>query len=797
MITSLAVKSQIENDTSRIFPLYTQQSDFNRAERFMQLSLNFTVEDCTYYVCFRPYTETFSNDSGASTCSSHYSSVVTVYRGWLVWIVQPDEYKTKHRIEITGWVPKAETSMPNLESRSNIIPMGFYAGTSRVYLKSNGTGVYNSGVRGAPPPDIKFYREDGSYDLLTYDGNYIISTRGGDVTVRYYGSTNTSGGATYKYSTSDMYLGDYSYSDSTTNPKFNDDGYFNLEAPAKHKSVSVGHKTYNRLYLPLVTKAGAIAVRSKKKDNTVATLYYNESMITTCTAARDYTGRIICPAYGEDCLSQTATDDDIFGEGYLCDAGQDVTYDICGNGESSCSGETITTRTHIRCSGAACTTETEDVPNLCPTISQEHDTGDTSSLPTDLPEINDWIDPHSCTSQSRIDPGCSENIYCDIDGPNSETCLGRVNQLCGEKQVDSNKCGDDSYLINEYDDGTTIWWDLESGTAIGSGTLDAGCYSDSDINSDELKIKCDVLSFCITDADTITVDSPCKKVTYEVGCDLDSYIREKVFPDGTHEAVIITNKDTGDSGVIKITTIRYYPDGTYTETERYVDGEGNEVGVKYTDVTGTITYCKDIGCKTDSTYKRYFNHPVETQPCTSLQEVIQETIKTKQDEPPTTDRNPITIQTICPSLSITDDTGHKIYITDQGVAINEDGEVVPTTSTTTQDPYCSQNITTWKADGCSTHEGETITYPDGTTSTTSTWTDPQTGQRKTSATYTKPDGTKVYVGTDGTIMIDGGEGESTPTPGGCVNSWNSLCGQGEICGGTYNPSCHQCQVGSH
>lgn len=789
MITSLAVKSQIENDTSRIFPLYTQQSDFNRAERFMQLSLSFTVEDCTYYVCFRPYVETFSNDSGASSCSSHYSSVVTVYRGWLVWIVQPDEYKTKHRIEITGWVPKTETSMPNLESRSNIIPMGFYAGTSRVYLKSNGTGVYNSGVRGAPPPDIKFYREDGSYDLLTYDGNYIVSTRGGDATVRYYGSTNTSGGATYKYSTDDMYLGDYSYSDSTTNPKFNDDGYFNLEAPYKHKSVSVGHKTYNRLYLPLVTKSGAIAVRSKKKDNTVATLYYNESMITTCTAAKDYTGRIICPAYGEDCLSQSATDDDIFGEGYLCDAGQDVTYDICGTGET-CSGETITTRTHIRCSGAACTTETEDVPNLCPTISKEHDTGDTSSIPTDLPEINDWIDPHSCTSQSQIDPGCGENIYCDIDGPNSETCLGRVNQLCGEKQVDSNKCGDDSYLINEYDDGTTIWWDLEKGVGIGSGTLEAGDTDDDN----PFQIKCDVLIFDIDEG--ILTDDACKGVTYKLNCYSQVVQRPKTLPDGTIENVFISNVDTGDSGVIRITTIRTNPKtGTTTTTDRYVDGEGNEVGVKYTDATGTETYCKDIGCTTNSTYKGYYDDPVETKPCTSLQEVIQETIKTKQDEPPTTDRDPITIQTICPSLSITDDSGHKIYITDQGVAINEDGEIVPTTATTTTQG--GTTTTTWKADGCSTHEGETITYPDGTTTTTSTWTDPQTGQRKTSATYTKPDGTKVYVGTDGTIQIAGGDGESTPTPAGCVNSWNSLCGQGEVCGGTYNPSCHQCQVGSH
>ena len=122
----------------------------------MSLSLSFTVEDCTYYVCFRPYVETFSNDTGASSCSYQYSSVVTTYRGWIVWIVQPDEYKTKHRIEITGWVPKTETSMPNLESRSNIIPMGFYAGTSRVYLISRGTGVYNSGVRGAPHQTSSF-----------------------------------------------------------------------------------------------------------------------------------------------------------------------------------------------------------------------------------------------------------------------------------------------------------------------------------------------------------------------------------------------------------------------------------------------------------------------------------------------------------------------------------------------------------------------------------------------------------------------------------------------------------------
>lgn len=757
----------------------------------MQLSLSFTVEDCTYYVCFRPYVETFTNDSGGSSCSSHYSSVVTVYRGWLVWIVQPDEFKTKHRIEITGWVPKAETSMPNLESRSNIIPMGFYAGTSRVYLKSNGTGIYSSGVRGAPPPDIKFYREDGSYDLLTYDGNYIIGTRGGDVTVRYYGSTNTSGGATYKYSTNDMYLGDYTYSDSTTNPKFNDDGYFNLEAPAKHKSVSVGHKTYNRLYLPLVTKEGAVAVRSKKKDNTVATLYYNESMITTCTAAKDYTGRIICPAYGEDCVSQTATDDDIFGEGYLCDAGQDVTYDICSTGES-CSGETITTRTHIRCSGAACTTLTETTPNLCPTISDKHNTGDYEDIPDidSLPEITSWIDPHSCTSQSNVDSTCGKTIDCTIDGPTSVTCLGRTDPQCGEKQTDYNVI--DGYQIEDTPGIGTTWADLADPDTLicGDGLTITGADG-------KVKLKCDKMIVNVSDPATgINTQSPCEGVTYKLECNPETALVRRDFGDRT-ETVVITNDGLDeDSGVTEIVTI-IEEDGKTRYTYRYVDSDGNEVGVKYVDSNGTETYCKEIGCTTDATYKGYYDNPTKTEPCTSLQEVIQETVKTKQDEPPTTDRDPITIQTICPSLSITDDSGHTIYITDQGVAINEDGEVVPTTSTTTQDPSCSQNITTWKADGCSTHEGETITYPDGTTSTTSTWTDPQTGQRKTSATYTKPDGTKVYVGTDGTIMIDGGDGESTPTPGGCVNSWNSLCGQGEVCGGTYNPSCHQCQVGSH
>lgn len=760
----------------------------------MQLSLSFTVEDCTYYVCFRPYVETFTNDSGGSSCSSHYSSVVTVYKGWLVWIVQPDEFKTKHRIEITGWVPKAETSMPNLESRSNIIPMGFYAGTSRVYLKSNGTGIYSSGVRGAPPPDIKFYREDGSYDLLTYDGNYIIGTRGGDVTVRYYGSTNTSGGATYKYSTNDMYLGDYTYSDSTTNPKFNDDGYFNLEAPAKHKSVSVGHKTYNRLYLPLVTKEGAVAVRSKKKDNTVATLYYNESMITTCTAAKDYTGRIICPAYGEDCLSQSATDDDIFGEGYLCDAGQDVTYDICSTGES-CSGETITTRTHIRCSGAACTTLTETVANKDPdcTVQDTHTTGDTTKIPTDLPPIdNGWIDPHSCVSQSYTNPNCGLIEDCTIDGPDSLTCLGRTDRNTGERLTDENGCGTDSYYI---------LLDPNCGEKYYTDSQDRKICDDVTLGfTDDLTLKCDAMVIDMSGDSIKLEDIICDGVSYELSCTNETYVLpQRTLPDGTKQDVYIDNTDMGDSGVTTILTVNTYCENdTITSTTiRKVSGDGETIGVMTIDTYGNAAYCEYDTCTSDATKKDFYENPTKNEPCTSLQEVIQETIKTKQDEPPTTDRDPITIQTICPSLSITDDTGHKIYITDQGVAINEDGEIVPTTSTTTQDPYCSQNITTWQADGCSTHEGETITYPDGTTLTTSTWTDPQTGQRKTSATYTKPDGTKVYVGTDGTIQIAGGDGESTPTPAGCINGWNPLCGQGEVCGGTYNPSCHQCQVGSH
>lgn len=758
----------------------------------MNLSLSFTVEDCTYYVCFRPYNETFTNDSGASSCSSQYSSVITNYRGWLVWIVQPDEYKTKHRIEITGWIPKTETTMPNLESRSNIIPMGFYAGTSRVYLKSNGTGYYYSGVRGAPPPDIKFYREDGSYDLLTYDGNYIISTRGGDVTVRYYGSTNTSSGSTYKYSTSDMYLTDYSYSDSTTNPKFNNDGYFNLEAPYTHKSVSVGRKTYDRLYLPLVTTAGAIAVRSKKRDNTEATLYYNESMVTTCTAAKDYTGRIICPAYGEDCVSQTATDDDIFGEGYLCDAGQNVTYDICSTGET-CTGETITTRTHIRCSAAACTTQTEDLPNKSSScdVQEPHTTGDTQTLPDDFPDVNNgWIDPHSCTSQSSTDSNCGQIIDCSIDGPDSMTCLGRINRETGEPQDETNYCGGDSFIIFKEPDGTQYYVTPEGEYYCSPISSQ---YLDSPIILKGKKVK---LSDGPGDPLSIT-DVICEEVTYELTCDTQTLqFPDRTLPDGTTETVIVSNADLGDSDVVQIITKRT-KDGVETDTIRYVDGDGETIAVATKDNTGSWNYCESDSCLSDTAKKYYFENPTVTVTCTVEEAVIQETIKTKQDEPPTTNRDPITIQTICPSLSITDDSGHTIYITDQGVAINEDGEVVPTTSTTTQDPSCSQNITTWQADGCSTHEGETITYPDGTTTTTSTWTDPQTGQRKTSATYTKPDGTKVYVGTDGTIMIDGGDGESTPTPGGCVNSWNSLCGQGEICGGTYNPSCHQCQVGSH
>jgi hypothetical protein len=518
-------------------------------------------------------------------------------------------------------------------------------------------------------------------------------------------------------------------------------------------------------------------------------------MITTCTAAKDYTGRIICPSYGEDCLSQSATDDDIFGEGYLCDAGQDVTYDICGTGET-CSGETITTRTHIRCSGAACTTETETVANKDPdcTVQSTHKTGDTTQIPTDLPDVNNgWIDPHSCTSQSQINPNCGQTVDCTIDGPDSLTCLGRVDRETGLPDVEYNGCGTDSYYIYFHPGcGESDYVDDTSRTICTGLTISL---------TDEITLKCDSMIINESpDEDTKLENVICDGVSYELNCTNETYhFPQRTLPDGIKQDVYIDNTDMGDSGVTTILTINTYKDGTTSTTIRRVSEDGETIGVMTIDKNGNAGYCEYDTCTSDMTKKEFYENPTKTEPCEALQEVIQETIKTKQDEPPTTDRDPISIQVIT-ETPIECSGGQHLSITDSGVLINGEGKVVDTTTTVNE---CSGGQIIIRSNpppgggDCPSYEGQTIIYPDGTATTTSTWTDPKTGQVKTNVTYEQADGTKIDVKWDGTIWFRGEDGESNNTQAGCVNSWNSLCGQGEVCGGTYNPSCHQCQKGSH
>lgn len=795
MISSISLNVRLANNKTQIFPLYTSKGDFNRAKNWMNIRRPFTVQGKEYRVYMRTYQHTFINDAGGQLCTSRYSTTTSTTQGLFVWIQRPSVGITDRRIEITGWVPKTETVYPNLEARSSIVPIGFPARVDRVYLISNGTArIFNNSVYGAPLPSIKFYRGDGggTYDLLTYRGNYIINTRGGETTMYFPGETNTSGGNTIYYDLSKVYKTDYSWTDSATNPKHMEDGgYYEIDAPYNSSTytitVNAGEKTYNTLYLPLVEEPGSVSARAGLNNKT---LYFNESFVTTCEAAKDYGGSINCPNYGLDCTSETNTDN-ILVNTFTCEAGENITYDLCDNDTCSSDSSKVT-KVITRCESAACLTQTNMEANIDPncTVQGENKAGDASSLPTDLPEIDSWIDPNACNTQTN------GNESCEIDGANSVTCLGRVDTTCGEPMEDKNKIGD--YYI---------WDDPDGGTIYVDNTCDSLIYCTEKTNTkDNGKIQyyCKLVQEYI-DTSTDYTNTPCSGVTYKLDCESQSYMRQTPLPDGGTETFFITNERIDpESDLVEIITIRQYKDGSMSTTTKFVTEDGTLVGVSTRDRDGNTFYCVSDSCTSDATKKEYFDHPEKTVACEALRQTVQQTITTGTDgEPPSSDKEKPVIQNICNSLTTTVSDGHggtiNITITDQGTLVNADtGEVIPTQQTETSCAGGQTQISITTGDGsCPTYSQETISYPDGSYIITNTSTDPTCGQTRTTTTAARTDGTKIEQDWSGTIWITV-PGESTPVEGTCWSGASSCPGYSgaKICGGGNDQSTGSCTVGA-
>lgn len=794
MISSISLNVRLANNKTQIFPLYTSKGDFNRAKNWMNIRRPFTVQGKEYRVYIRTYQHTFINDAGGSSCTSRYNTTTSTTQGLFVWIHRPNVGITDRRIEITGWVPKTETVYPNLEARSSIVPIGFPARVDRVYLISNGTArVFNNSVYGAPLPSIKFYRGDGggTYDLLTYRGNYIINTRSGETTMYFPGETNTSGGNTIYYDLSKVYKTDYSWTDSATNPKHMEDGgYYEIDAPYNSSTytitVNAGEKTYNTLYLPLVEEPGSVSARAGLNNKT---LYFNESFVTTCEAAKDYGGSINCPTYGLDCTSETNTDD-ILVNTFTCEAGENITYDLCDN-DTCTSDSSKVTKTITRCESAACLTQTNTEANIDPncSIQGENKTGDAESLP-ELPEIDSWIDPNACNIQT------DGNVSCEVDGTTSVTCLGRVDTTCGKSIEDINKIGD--YFILGDTDGSTFYVD---------DRCDAIAYCTEETTTQDgspLQLYCKVQQKPVDISDVFS-DIPCSGVTYKMNCESQSAARETILPDKTKETIVITNNGLDpDSGLVKISTVRQYEDGTTSFTEKYVTEDGTLVGEVTKDRNGNITYCASDSCTSDATKKEYYDNPEKAVACEALRQTVQQTITTgTEGEPPSSDKKKPVIQNICNSLTTTviNVSGGtiNITITDQGTLVNADtGEVIPTQQTESSCPGGQTQFIITTGDGsCPTYSQETISYPDGSYIITNTSTDPTCGQTRTTTTASRTDGTKIEQDWSGTIWITV-SGESTPVEGTCWSGASSCPGYSgaKICGGGNDQSTGSCTVGA-
>lgn len=794
MIANIGLNVVGEDTLIHTFPLYTDKTDFNRAKSWLNFHKDFTLSDTTMSIRMKSVHQIHTNYTGSTTCSYMYSSTPTFSWGLAVWVVENnDSFTLSRKVEVIGYQPEPQKTKSQLDTVSVVLPKGLYAGTARCYLFGFGIGRFDSGYTTCVGPDFKFYKDDDTYDLLTYRGYYTIDTPGGTATVYEPGSTNTSGGNTYYYDTNDMDRNTTTIYTSNgdieqqNNPLKNDDGYRDFQAPSTKKDVQIGYREYENLYLPLVDKPGMVSTRaydgtSQEVPTPTMTLYMNESfVVTNCSGTMDYTGAINCPTYGSDCVGESLSDD-IFGQGRYCDVGQDITIKKCFD-DSMCEGDTcstLTSTTIVKCTSAACITLTETDANLvdeCP-IQGKYVDGDVGTLPNpaSIPDIDSWTDPNACNAE--VD---QLGNYCEVDGANSVTCLGRVD-MDGHRLPDENTI--DNWELTEQPcpalscdfETQKVMKDKSTGRTYATNPVDY--FFDENGNL----IATRTADFAEVDENGQMKDTlPAEGIAIDVKCDGESPILEQSTNPRCGETRVTMAQDMG-GGVTKIDTVITDPRcGQTSVTSRMVDENGIVVGMMEKDRNGNITYCRADSCTTDTELSDLYYNPTVTTPCTVLQEITTETQLTDQSDPSGTP-TPVKPIAVCNSKTtqVTID-GQPTYITWQnGVPVDPDcGKVIETQSsdcggeTETKIKTDDGDITINKPED---QDSYTITNTDGTVTTV----------------YTRPDGITVTVEPDGTTTAEWGDDLGNDVPATC---WGSKS-DGGVCGGVNNPSSGYCQVGA-
>ena len=790
IIASKALNIIDSNGIMRTLPLYTSKTDFNRAKAWLTIHAPFTLTDTRIFIQMRTFIDNYTNYTGSTTCSQYYSTTSGTKSGLGIWVEEAGEVLSR-KVEVIGYIPEQGKGKDQLKNSTVVLPKGMYAGDERCYLMGTNIGDFTNTANTptAPGPDFKFYNEnEDKYDLLTYRGYYYIYTQSGWIQVYTAGTTNPSGGNTYYYGMSDINRNTVTFNTSSGDtpaqnaPLKNSNGYRNWTASGAYKSVLVGYRHYDDLYLPLVEKPGHVET-SIYGDTRVEHWYFNEDfVITSCSGTMDYSGYIDCPGYGQDCKNETTTDD-ILSQGFYCETGQTRTKTTCN--DETCPSvvcQNVTQTTITKCTSSACLTETITDANLVPgcTIQTSNDDGDVSTLPDDIPAIDSWIDPNACRQQTD-----SLGNYCDVDGAGSLTCFGRTD-MDGNRSPDTNVIGD--YTIEQSpctvlicnSQATETITDNSTGKKYGKNQVE----SLLDPDTGEL-IGYRVADYAELGEDGLmSGDKPAKGVYIRVDCEYETILIDETECSGGQTRTSYAEWNEG--GVTKINTIIDYPDGTAGLSQTYVDDDGTVVGVKYTDRNGNVTYCDGVGCSTDSTYKDLFENPTVTTACTDLQAVS--TVTTVQSDTPATgsseDVKPVGI---CngETTTVTIDGQSVDLGWTNGVPVNMGcGQVIESTST-----ECSNGQTTTTIP---TDDGDFTTHSeiDSSGATVMTTTKPVCGQ--TSTTYVRSDGVNVTIHPDGSTTAEWGDDLGNDYPASC---WGSKA-EGDICGGVNNPSTGFCEVGS-
>ena len=770
----------------RTLPLYTQKTDFNRAKAWTNFKFPFTLQDTTNYINMRAVYITDTNYTGSSMCNYMYSPTTSISRGLAIWVREPsNDNVLSHKVEIIGWTPETNKTKAQLNTTTVVLPKGMYAGTARCYLFGQNIGVFtDSEPFGAPAPDFKFYHEDGKYDLLTYRGYYKISTQGGESRVYESGSVNNSGGNTYYYGSGSWNRNELSISTShgdtasENRPLKNSSGYRDLSSGSGYNvSVAVGYRHYDELYLPIVEKQGHVAT-SLYIGTRVEILYFNEDFIVTnCSGTMDYTGTINCPHYGTDCVSQTMNDD-IFGEGYYCATGQTITRVICSD-ETLCSSQTCTgvTQSYItKCESSACQTQTITDANIVPdcTVQKSYDDGNVSTLPdpNDIPAVDSWTDPNACSTQTD-----QFGNYCDVDGPNSVTCLGRAdmdgNRLPDENTIDNWEIyvvtigGESQKYIKDNSTGKYYCENLTTGVLDDDGNLAAtkkAKFAEVDENW------------------TIRDNLPAEGISIDVVDDGGAVILDSTtLPDGSVRTTLAEDKG---GGVTEVWTTIRYPNGDVSRTSRMVDEDGTVIGVSFTDRNGNTTYCESDTCTTNTELFDLWYHPTVEKACSSLTATVTVPTIESTGRGESGETEPVMPVGSCTNntMTVTIDGVTTEITWINGVPVDKNsGQTIPSISTECSNGQTQTVIPTDNGDiDIQAQDDNTMTY---------------TMPGCSSQTYTvisRPGEGTVTIAPDGTTTVEYDDNIGQDYPATCWGSKST----GEICGGINNPSSGYCEVGA-